>query len=488
MTRFSKIFLKASGELPTKQQVFTTVLKELNAPLTGLKPVRNGYQAYMEREEDLDKLLTKKAQNALKEIGLETKIPPKIKCQRSIICRQIDSYVGNHTAEEICQEINNQNKNKAVEIIKFRDHTHLFKIEFLTTEMATAALTNGILCFSTRITPNQMEKERHTDVLMCFTCFMIEDHISANCPTPNKVICSECSGSHFFKDCQSETKKCLNCHGPHRTMAMACPKKKEAIKKKREEEDRKRKEKEEMPLSKIVQKTAKEMEKKNEEKVMSSVLGEAGLRAMIIVMDAHVHNILEPGSYNNRLNETLKQNNIEPINLPPNIIKSDKLIQTNAIAEKLKEQYATHQTESSPKRKKSKGQILEKEVRGREDEEEEMEDVETENIPDLEDITEDDAILDLHLNREGIAAEASLYNLKIVTTNQNLQNQTPKQLKELYKQGKIKYIRGQKTKISNRVIEEILLGGRMHCNKPSILYMNKAKYKEIKNGREYKAE
>ena len=66
MTKFAKILLKATGELPTKQQVFTTVLKELNAPLTGLKPVRNGYQAFMEREEDLDKLLTKKAQDALK--------------------------------------------------------------------------------------------------------------------------------------------------------------------------------------------------------------------------------------------------------------------------------------------------------------------------------------------------------------------------------------------------------------------------------------
>ena len=71
--------------------------------------MRNGFQAFMEREEDLDKLLTRKAQNTLKEIGLETKIPPKIKCQRSIICRQIDSYVGNHTPEQIREEINRQN-------------------------------------------------------------------------------------------------------------------------------------------------------------------------------------------------------------------------------------------------------------------------------------------------------------------------------------------------------------------------------------------
>lgn len=488
MTKFSKILLRATGDIPPKQQVFITILKEINSPLTGLKPVRNGYFAFMEREEDLDKLLTKKAQTELKKIGLETKVPPKIRCQRSLICRQIDSYVGEHTAEEILTEINNQNKNKAIEIIKFKDHTHLFKIEFQTTEMAHAAKQNGLLCFHTRITPAQMEQERHTDILMCFTCYQIEQHTTANCPTPNKIVCSECSGNHFFRECTADYKKCLNCNGNHRTMAMACHLKKEAIKRKREEEDRQRKEKEELPLAKIVQKTAQEIGKKTEEKVMSSVLGEAGLRALIIVMDAHVHNILTPGSYNDRLNRTLKENNIDPINLPKDRIESEKLIQTNIITEKLKEQFDSQQKESSPKRKKSRGQDMEKEMREsvvrRKREEVRVEEMEEEEIPELEDITEDEAILDMHLNREDTTADASLYNIKIVTANQNLTKQNPEQLKELYKQGKIKYNRTSKTKITNRIIEELILASKMHCNQNSIVYLNKTKFKEIKNGQE----
>ena len=192
MTKFSKILLRAPGEVPQKHVVFSTVYKEINCPLTGLRPTRNGYHAYVEKEEYLDKLLTKKAQDTLKKIGLETKIPPQIRCQRSVICRQIDSYVGSHTEEQLLQEINENNRNKAIEVIKFKDHTHLFKIEFQSTEMAIAAQQNGLLCFSTRITPNQMQAEKHTDVLMCFSCYKIEDHISSNCPTPQITICSEC--------------------------------------------------------------------------------------------------------------------------------------------------------------------------------------------------------------------------------------------------------------------------------------------------------
>lgn len=481
MTKFSKILLRAKGEIPQKQVVFTTILREINSPLTGLKPVRNGYIAFMEREEDLDKLLTKKAQNELQKIGLETKVPPKIKCQRSLICRQIDSYVGEHTSEELLIEINRNNKNKAIEIIKFKEYTHLFKIEFQTTEMAIAAKTNGLLCFNTRITPAQMEQERHTDVLMCFSCYQIENHTTSNCPTPQIVKCSECSGDHFYRECNSERKKCLNCNGSHRTMAMACPVKKEAIKKKREEEDRKRKEKEEMPLAKIVQKTANEIGKKTEERVMSSVLGEAGLRALIMVMDAHVHNIIEPGSYNIRLNKTLKENNIDPINLPKDSIKSEKLLQTNIITEKLKEQF--QETEKSPKRKKSRGQDMQEEIRRQREDEERMEqEMEAEIIPELEEITEDEAILDMHLNRIDNAADASLYNITIITPNPNITNLKPKQLKELYQQGKVKYIKSSKTKISDRIIEELILANKMSCQTNNIQQVQKTKYKEYKNG------
>ena len=41
-----------------------------------------------------------------------------------------------------------------------------------------------------------------------------------------------------------------------------------------------------------------------------------GYKALIMVMDAHVHNLIQPGSYSNRLNELLNANGLEEINIP----------------------------------------------------------------------------------------------------------------------------------------------------------------------------
>ena len=142
---------------------------------------------------------------------------------------------------------------------------------------------------------------------------------------------------------------------------MSCPQKKEAIRRKREEEDKKKQEKEELPLSKIVQRTAAVIGQKTEEKVMGTVVGDIGLRALVMVMDAHVHNIIAPGSYNTRLNKTLKENNIMPINLPNEKIESCNLIHTNIISEQLKKHYNMDQQEESPKRKKSRVAEMENE-------------------------------------------------------------------------------------------------------------------------------
>ena len=54
------------------------------------------------------------------------------------------------------------------------------------------------------------------------------------------------------------------------------------------------------------------------------------MTALIMVMVAHVHNIIQPGSYNTRLNEALKVNDIAPIKLPDNP-SSDKLFRLNVV-------------------------------------------------------------------------------------------------------------------------------------------------------------
>ena len=182
----------------------------------------------------VDRILDRKGKDKLASIGLEARLPIKLKAERSIICRKIDSSVGEMTKDQLKTEINQKNRQiEVVEITKFGSYTHLFKKKLQTIEQAQHVLQNGFLCFNTKIASHQLEKEEFTDILICFNCYQLEEHTSANCPNKETIVCSVCTGNHNFKECRSEFKKCLNCGGPHRTMAMACPKKKEIIRKKR---------------------------------------------------------------------------------------------------------------------------------------------------------------------------------------------------------------------------------------------------------------
>ncbi|KAF2363817.1 hypothetical protein FHG87_005423 [Trinorchestia longiramus] len=149
MPQFGKLLLRFLNprEPPDKPKVFQTIQKHLKLPLTGLREVGSGYNAFMEFESDVEKLLTQKATSTLAFIGLEARLPPEIRAQRSVVCRQIDSWIGGKSVDELKQEITHRNPHLEVrEIIKFGQYTHVFKIEFATINMASHALQHGILC------------------------------------------------------------------------------------------------------------------------------------------------------------------------------------------------------------------------------------------------------------------------------------------------------------------------------------------------------
>ena len=120
-------------------------------------------------------------------------------------------------------------------------------------------------------------------------------------------------------------------------MAMACPLKKEIIKRKRREEDEKKETTEERTYAKVAEKAIEKVTEKAKLIEEARNLNECiGYKAIIMVMDAHVHNLIQPGSYSNRLNELLKANGLEEINIPtpPD---SNKLLNQELIAETLHE-------------------------------------------------------------------------------------------------------------------------------------------------------
>ena len=444
-------------------------MKELKLPLTGLKDTNNGYTAFTEQEKEIDILLTDKAKHALNKIGLHARLPPKIKANRSVICRKIDMSVGSHTKDELTAEINKCNTNiKVAEITKFKEYTHIFKIELQTTEQAQHVLQNGLLCYNTRIAPSQIEKEEYADLQICFTCYKYESHSTKDCPTPNKIICSECTGQHKHTQCTSNIKKCINCGGSHRTLAMACPTKKQLMRNKIDQNKQNKQTQEEATYSKVVQKT---LEKTQEQRQVAPITDNSTcMTAMIMILDAHINNIIQPGTYNKRLNETLRLNNITQVKLPETNI-SKKLVNLTNIADslaKIQENIAKEQKTTPVNNDTSSSES------------------DTESETDMEQETQTEDILTKHLQTAQtqtttIEAQEGKINIYANKTTVRQEDQTATQLQALYKTSRIKFTVQEDSDYTPEQVDLMLYNGKITANNQSIKYVEQSEFRKIRN-------
>ena len=155
--------------------------------------------------------------------------------------------------------------------------------------------------------------------MICFICYKLEDHTSANCPTEDTIyiVCSERTGNHYFKDCTSTTKNTLTARDPIAPWRChALKKKKDIIKLKRIIAKEKEQEKQDQTYARVAAKTIEEigLQTKRAENTQTAI-DRLRLTSIIMMMDAHIHNIIEQGSYSKRVNKTLSKNGIEPIEL-----------------------------------------------------------------------------------------------------------------------------------------------------------------------------
>ena len=302
----TKLLLRViDNSIPTNRtNVFKELLTQLKIALLGLKTVTTGFNALLEKKEDADILLSERGITLLQSLNLSVKVPPEIRARRSLFIRQVDQSIGQKSPDEIKIElIKNHNWLKKCEVTKIKNYTHIFKLECGSVAEAERVLTEGLLCFYIRISPNQIKREEYINLLMCFKCYKYEDHTTANCPHDDNIEwCSECgSNNHTFKECSpNNNKKCLNCKGNHRTMAMACPIKKELIKNKMKVTDEeKQSEKQNQTYAQaaktVAQKIIEESNKKQTPTLRIHTNTE--LRTTIAVIHAHIHNLIAPGTY-----------------------------------------------------------------------------------------------------------------------------------------------------------------------------------------------
>lgn len=483
MNRSGKILMRFMGSKPPpdKGKIFELLIKDLRLPLTALKQTSNGYNAFTEFENEVEKLLTPQAGEKLKEMGLEVRLPPKIKAQRSVICRQLDSHVGANSADDLKHEIERCNAQlKVAEVIKFGVHTHVMKIEFTESEMAHHALENGILAFNVKIASRQIKKEEHIDLLMCFNCYKLESHTSKECPTPDLVVCSECSGNHNYKDCKSLVKKCINCKGAHRTMAMACPLKKETIRKKKASKEEEQKTKEESTYANIVKKTMENVQKQDQKSEFKAIVQETGMQAYIMIMDAHMHNMIEPGTYTKRLNETLTNNGFNSVILGE-IPRSDKLFACGDLGNTL---VTLREISKGTKAKEKEKEIAEDDTSSEDSNGtlSGMDDVHEETID-----TQDSEIISRHLEKEGILEQcADEIEVQIIVQDgvNKHKDLTPQGIKQLYEKGQLKFIIRSNSTYTTELVQHLIEKEKLKEDRENIKYLSTSQFKKIRNGPE----
>ena len=165
-----------------------------------------------------------------------------------------------------------------------------------------------------------------------------------------------------------------------------------------------------------------------------------------MVMDAHVHNLIQSGSYSNRLNELLKANGLEEINIPtpPD---SYKLLNQELIGKTLHEM-----------RRHAKLQQISR-IGEEMDQESESSDEDSSNEqPDL--YVREEAARDI---------DECGARLIVLETEVKKNDLTPKNVAKLFKQGKIKYAMYNSITTTER-LESLIKNKKISANSEKIIY------------------
>ena len=213
----------------SRQRLLEVFSEVADVYLIRIFPATTGF-AVLVTEKDADKILNERMIERLKEKGVQVRLPPDWRVKRSVFVRGLDPIVGENDERVLKEEIERVNRwAKVSEIIRMRDprtkkfYTHVLKIQFSDVGMCERACQEGLLAFSMRVAPDQIKREEYIPLLTCFKCYAYEAHIARDCPRQTQV-CGECAQEgHNYRECKSENKRCVNCNGPHRALAMACP-------------------------------------------------------------------------------------------------------------------------------------------------------------------------------------------------------------------------------------------------------------------------
>lgn len=269
-------------------------------------------------EADLDRLFNGTTDQYLQNNGFEPVLPPELKAKRSIMVFNVDNHIFSNEKEEIISETMDRNaftNNQITDLVKISNNNNKnIKITFTKTNIAKRATETGLRMFSMSISPHQIEQDKYIEIKSCMRCYIIEDHNTSECPRPRDYkLCSECAEEgHIWRNCPNNYKKCINCHGEHRTLAMKCQKRKDVINQKRKDE------RENTTYSNVTKRNTNTQHQQINYSGMPVISPSSHQLSYDCFMYAHMINAGKPGSYQVEVNNIRKMNNLPPIKTPDN--------------------------------------------------------------------------------------------------------------------------------------------------------------------------
>ena len=271
-------------------------------------------------DEVVEKLLTSKIKEAFRREDFEILTPPQFNAERTVVIRNIDPIITEVDIEELKNDVERRNEwAKITEMIKIPNMPKILKIKFENATMTKAACEKGLLIYNQSVPPANVEKDIFVNITPCFKCYKY-NHKTDDCLTPDAILCSECSANtHTFRNCTSETKKCLNCQGNHRTFAARCPIRKNLIKEKKKEIRERSRSRSRTRNAADTMSYAQALQRETQgtsDSVMASFNRTDFVKITSAITYAHIMEGVVPGSFHENVAEMYRINGLPEVKFP----------------------------------------------------------------------------------------------------------------------------------------------------------------------------
>lgn len=392
-TKRVKVLSLRGGTSPQRNDELCGLICELGIKFSKCLPANNdSFVVVCADELNVDMLISPKTTTALDKKGFQIAIPPQLKAKKTIILKSLDKRINKETEEDLKTDIENKNTwAKVEEVVKFRNIPYMLKIRFTDIKMAKKAQEQGLKISFFSISPHQIEEEEFIPITPCYICYKYT-HTVKDCPEKERNVkyCSECAqNGHTFRECTNrDNPKCLNCSGNHRTLAAACPIRKDLVKKHKQDKNEKQKKFEQenrtyCAVTKLQQQLPKVVKQQAPEKTVLNLSSRISVTLLGIIIEAHLENLALPGTFGRTVKRLMRKNNLPEIEMPDDApsaaifgaMTADPATTTGGMPEQdyQQKQQQDHIDEDEQATALPTGKVTETETQSS-DEEEEMED------------------------------------------------------------------------------------------------------------------